>query len=353
MSHSLTSQLQLSAAEAQQSCGVESSLPTDGVSVHDCTCEESGSLCFRVPIKSIEPLVQRESVECCVATDSETPLDVDAVSGTVDSGSHKATLGSSITQLSASLDGTKLVLRDSSQRPSLENSVYSSTLGEPGRLQAFESNGQRYGDTLTLEKESESSGLLSAETAYEDTTAGNVSDPRCFRFSSYSSTPEKHKDVAEKLDASPSSASQYHSESTQHIFVFYNPMSGCQMASVLANPELQRANLYFGHRHVRVRLWDIRQGGPCEKPGFIRLKHFLEHQFQPLSNDATPLDTAGQKNASPPLVRVIVAGGDGTVMWCVSELRAHGIDLTKIAIGVIPFGTGKFCVKVMNVALHC
>ena len=40
-------------------------------------------------------------------------------------------------------------------------------------------------------------------------------------------------------------------------------------------------------------------------------------------------------------VRIMVAGGDGTVMWAMSEVMAHNIDVTKVAFGVIPFGTGN------------
>lgn len=40
-------------------------------------------------------------------------------------------------------------------------------------------------------------------------------------------------------------------------------------------------------------------------------------------------------------IRVIVAGGDGSVMWAMSEVIGHGIDITRVAFGVVPFGTGN------------
>ena len=40
-------------------------------------------------------------------------------------------------------------------------------------------------------------------------------------------------------------------------------------------------------------------------------------------------------------VRLIVAGGDGSVMWAMSEVIAHGIDINFVAFGVVPFGTGN------------
>lgn len=39
--------------------------------------------------------------------------------------------------------------------------------------------------------------------------------------------------------------------------------------------------------------------------------------------------------------RVIVGGGDGTVMWVVSEMQKHDINFEKVALGIIPFGTGN------------
>ncbi|KAF4743338.1 hypothetical protein FOZ63_003614, partial [Perkinsus olseni] len=39
--------------------------------------------------------------------------------------------------------------------------------------------------------------------------------------------------------------------------------------------------------------------------------------------------------------RVLAAGGDGTVMGCVNLLRKEGVDLNKVVIGHIPYGTGN------------
>lgn len=40
-------------------------------------------------------------------------------------------------------------------------------------------------------------------------------------------------------------------------------------------------------------------------------------------------------------VRVLVGGGDGTIMWVVNELVLNDINLANCPIGIIPFGTGN------------
>ena len=37
----------------------------------------------------------------------------------------------------------------------------------------------------------------------------------------------------------------------------------------------------------------------------------------------------------------IVCGGDGTIMWVVSEMNKYHIDPMKVPLGVIPLGTGN------------
>ena len=64
-----------------------------------------------------------------------------------------------------------------------------------------------------------------------------------------------------------------------------------------------------------------------------------EFGFSTLHNEQT-------KNAG--LIRLIVAGGDGTVMWVVEECMKHRIDTARVAIGVIPFGTGNDFSRVLG-----
>lgn len=46
--------------------------------------------------------------------------------------------------------------------------------------------------------------------------------------------------------------------------------------------------------------------------------------------------------------RVIVCGGDGTVMWVVEEMINYQIDQTKCPIGILPFGTGNDFSRVLG-----
>lgn len=116
-----------------------------------------------------------------------------------------------------------------------------------------------------------------------------------------------------------------------YVFVFYNPASGDNAANVLADPALSRAVLYYGTKCVQLNLFDIRSPELGKNPGFLKLKKIVDE------TEASRLETS---------IRVVVGGGDGTVMWCISELRSYDIDLRRVAIGVIPFGTGdweSFC----------
>lgn len=47
-------------------------------------------------------------------------------------------------------------------------------------------------------------------------------------------------------------------------------------------------------------------------------------------------------------IRVLVGGGDGTVMWVVDELVTAKIDFEYCPIGIIPFGTGNDFARVLG-----
>jgi len=111
------------------------------------------------------------------------------------------------------------------------------------------------------------------------------------------------------------------------VFLFVNPTSGGNMASAYTKLEKEEVDLKIDdHGDVRIHIFDIRKGSRGEKPGFVKLKNRIEEL---------------KANGSVAVIRVMVAGGDGTVMWSFSELQDTGVPPDKVCVGVIPFGTGN------------
>jgi diacylglycerol kinase (ATP) len=105
-----------------------------------------------------------------------------------------------------------------------------------------------------------------------------------------------------------------------------NPSSGGNRASMLTN--IGTNYLQFRERGFvcDVFIYDLTKGDSGKKPGF---KHLGE----------TIKKTPNLSPTNP--IRLIVGGGDGTVMWALKEALAHGIDIDKVAFGIIPFGSGN------------
>jgi diacylglycerol kinase (ATP) len=76
----------------------------------------------------------------------------------------------------------------------------------------------------------------------------------------------------------------------------------------------------------KIHIHDIREGKTGQKPGFLLLNEQIQKRKYITSSNP---------------IRVLVAGGDGTVMWSMQESIAHHLDLSKLAFGVIPYGTGN------------
>jgi len=110
------------------------------------------------------------------------------------------------------------------------------------------------------------------------------------------------------------------------IFIFVNPTSGGNRASAITSIGAETLRFRGAEIESKVFIFDIRQGKSGEKPGFINLREQLERRAY--ISDGNP-------------IRVLVAGGDGTVMWTIQEAIAHNIDTARIAFGVIPYGTGN------------
>ncbi|OII76438.1 diacylglycerol kinase catalytic domain-containing family protein [Cryptosporidium andersoni] len=113
------------------------------------------------------------------------------------------------------------------------------------------------------------------------------------------------------------------------IFLFVNPTSGGNKASIFTKAGMEMFKI-SDPVSASVYIYDIRDGKKGNKPGFLEVKKITEKSDRNMP------------------VYIIAAGGDGTVMWCVNELEATGINFEYVVIGVIPFGTGNDFSRALN-----
>lgn len=66
---------------------------------------------------------------------------------------------------------------------------------------------------------------------------------------------------------------------------------------------------------------------------------FFYDLFNPVDK-AKGLETVKQYQVEYDM-RVVICGGDGSVLWVVQELIDKGVDLDQIIFGIIPIGTGN------------
>mmetsp|Transcript_72511 Transcript_72511/g.205536 ORF Transcript_72511/g.205536 Transcript_72511/m.205536 type:complete len:446 (-) Transcript_72511:196-1533(-) len=109
----------------------------------------------------------------------------------------------------------------------------------------------------------------------------------------------------------------------EEIFLFVNPKSGGNKGQLFMKvPQPFEVSVPSGT--VSLRIFSLLEGTPGDKPGFHQLAKTL----------AAP--------SGPRHVKVIVGGGDGTIMWVVQEAEKHGIEvLHRLHIGIVPLGTGN------------
>ncbi|KAL8438882.1 hypothetical protein Efla_005362 [Eimeria flavescens] len=119
----------------------------------------------------------------------------------------------------------------------------------------------------------------------------------------------------------------------QVVFVFTNPTSGGNKASAFTRTAVSHLTMTEPHR-VKLYIYDIREGLSGRKPGFLLLRAMASR----LGASGAP---GGAPTGSPNAIRILVAGGDGTVMWCVDEMTNTGVDCDVCAVGVVPYGTGN------------
>lgn len=86
-----------------------------------------------------------------------------------------------------------------------------------------------------------------------------------------------------------------------------------------------------------LHVYNIKEGSSGDKPGFFHLRRVVNRS----------------KAAERALTRVIVCGGDGTIMWAVTEMEMHCIDTDLISVGVVPFGGDFFWGRIWGLFRGC
>eukprot|EP00931_Biecheleriopsis_adriatica_P003846 TRINITY_DN105607_c0_g1_i1.p1 TRINITY_DN105607_c0_g1~~TRINITY_DN105607_c0_g1_i1.p1 ORF type:complete len:431 (-),score=65.70 TRINITY_DN105607_c0_g1_i1:26-1318(-) len=104
------------------------------------------------------------------------------------------------------------------------------------------------------------------------------------------------------------------------IFLFVNVKSGGGVGEAfleVPNP----LDVQLRERTVYLHVSSLSEGESGNKPGFVKLRSVVSKGLP---------------------CRVIVGGGDGSVMWVVSEALKHGIDpRSQMHLGLVPLGTGN------------
>ncbi|XP_026191610.1 diacylglycerol kinase 7 [Cyclospora cayetanensis] len=118
-----------------------------------------------------------------------------------------------------------------------------------------------------------------------------------------------------------------------YVFIFTNPSSGGNKASAFTRTGVSRLTLTEPYS-AKIFIYDIREGPSGGKPGFLLLKAISARKG--VHGDLRP-SSAAEKDT----IRILVAGGDGTVMWCLDEMKITGVDSEVCAVGVVPYGTGN------------
>lgn len=127
------------------------------------------------------------------------------------------------------------------------------------------------------------------------------------------------------------------SSGDQIFFVFVNPSSGGNQASCFTRPKVEM--MRFSNPPSIIHVYNIVEGSSGDKRGFKLLKEVV---------DSICNSNAHEPNGDIKRVRVLAAGGDGTVMWTIEECGKHGIIMDRIIIGVVPYGTGNDFSRALN-----
>ncbi|ANQ09884.1 Diacylglycerol kinase [Plasmodium coatneyi] len=171
----------------------------------------------------------------------------------------------------------------------------------------------------------------------------------------------------------------------KYIFLFVNPTAGGNRASMFTDFGVNGIIFHKPHK-CHFSIYNILEGEHGKKPGFLHLSSVtnsppeaeIKSEFVtpqsggPLNKSSHPVEgksTTPNRNPSHNTSKngtnepsnntgsnnddgiagedenicayVLVAGGDGTLNWFLKEAEHYDIKDDKIAVGVIPFGTGN------------
>jgi diacylglycerol kinase (ATP) len=104
------------------------------------------------------------------------------------------------------------------------------------------------------------------------------------------------------------------------VFIFANPASGSCKAAKYTDIQASFMQLYSPSVVYEVHIYDL------------QTRHIKETGFTQL---------ATQLAESPEDVRVVVCGGDGTFVWVVEECLRYTLDISRLLLCLMPFGTGN------------
>ncbi|EDO08039.2 Diacylglycerol kinase accessory domain family protein [Babesia bovis T2Bo] len=108
----------------------------------------------------------------------------------------------------------------------------------------------------------------------------------------------------------------------EYIYFFVNPSSGGQKAATFFEPNVNELHFTKPVPSV-VYIYSITDGPSGHKPGFEHLRDCIAARTE---DDH---------------FKVVICGGDGSVMWMIEEMDAHGIDCNSVVFSIVPYGTGN------------
>jgi len=116
-----------------------------------------------------------------------------------------------------------------------------------------------------------------------------------------------------------------------YLYIFVNPSSGSQEGKIILNigqkyaHEKDDRKIVLLFEKLKVILFDIKN-----RESFKLAKELIKEHTEKI-----------RKNVNDTKIRIIIGGGDGTVLSIIEELFNSKIDLSKCLFGHLPLGTGN------------